>query len=239
MLVRSPVAETERRAPVPSGSPVSLIVVDGRRHARERMVEVLRTEPGFLLLASSAVASAVPTLLPPDAATLPLVVLLDVSMSEADSLAGCRRLHALAPRTSIVMTGMSAPHDAVAAFVHAGATGFIMSTATSTQIIETVRHVAYGESSLPRALTTSLFSQIRTHIDYGAADAPGDRARLTKRERQIIALLGEGLSNKDIAARLYIAVHTVKSHVHNILEKLSLHSRLEVAAYSRSPRFRT
>ncbi len=56
--------------------------------------------------------------------------------------------------------------------------------------------------------------------------------RLTSRERQVIDLLGEGLSNKEIAIRLHIAVHTVKSHVHNVLEKLALHSRLEVAAFS-------
>jgi DNA-binding NarL/FixJ family response regulator len=56
--------------------------------------------------------------------------------------------------------------------------------------------------------------------------------RLTSRERQVIDLLGEGLSNKEIASRLHIAVHTVKSHVHNVLEKLALHSRLEVAAFS-------
>jgi DNA-binding NarL/FixJ family response regulator len=57
--------------------------------------------------------------------------------------------------------------------------------------------------------------------------------RLTIRERQIVDLLGEGLSNKEIAAQLHVAVHTVKSHVHNILEKLSLHTRLEIAAYAR------
>jgi DNA-binding NarL/FixJ family response regulator len=58
--------------------------------------------------------------------------------------------------------------------------------------------------------------------------------RLTERERQVIDLLGEGLSNKAIATRLHIAIHTVKSHVHNVLEKLALHTRLEVAAFTRS-----
>ena len=61
-----------------------------------------------------------------------------------------------------------------------------------------------------------------------------EAVRLTNRERQVIDLLGEGLSNKEIATRLHIAVHTVKSHVHNVLEKLALHSRLEVAAFSHS-----
>jgi DNA-binding NarL/FixJ family response regulator len=59
-----------------------------------------------------------------------------------------------------------------------------------------------------------------------------EAVRLTSRERQVIDLLGEGLSNKEIASRLHIAVHTVKSHVHNVLEKLALHSRLEVAVFS-------
>ena len=61
-----------------------------------------------------------------------------------------------------------------------------------------------------------------------------DSVKLTKREREVIDLLGEGCSNKEIATRLNIAVHTVKSHVHNVLEKLALHSRLEVAAFSHS-----
>jgi DNA-binding NarL/FixJ family response regulator len=77
-----------------------------------------------------------------------------------------------------------------------------------------------------------LFSQIVRNAAVKDKARVIDSVRLTTRERQVIDLLGEGLSNKEIASRLHIAVHTVKSHVHNVLEKLALHSRLEVAAFS-------
>jgi len=94
--------------------------------------------------------------------------------------------------------------------------------------------VAGGAEVLPPALTNSLFAQIASNAAKGSKSRVLDAVRLTNRERQVVGLLGEGLSNKEIATRLHIAVHTVKSHVHNVLEKLALRSRLEVAAFSHS-----
>ena len=87
---------------------------------------------------------------------------------------------------------------------------------------------------LPPRMTESLFSQIAN----AAAAAQGrehvlEDVRMTQREREVIELIGEGLSNKEIAQRLNIATHTVKSHVRNVMEKLALHTRLQIAAYSR------
>jgi DNA-binding NarL/FixJ family response regulator len=92
--------------------------------------------------------------------------------------------------------------------------------------------VAAGEEVLPQALTNSLFSQIARNASRGSKAKLLESVRLTNRERQVIELLGEGLSNKEFATRLHIAVHTVKSHVHNVLEKLALRSRLEVVAFT-------
>jgi two-component system nitrate/nitrite response regulator NarL len=89
---------------------------------------------------------------------------------------------------------------------------------------------------LPGQLTNSLFSQIARNAVGGNKTVVMEAVRLTSRERQVVELLGEGLSNKAIATRLRIAVHTVKSHVHNVLEKLALRSRLEVAAFTHRPR---
>ncbi len=83
-------------------------------------------------------------------------------------------------------------------------------------------------------MTESLFSQIARQTAGRGPRAVIDAVRLTQRERQVIDLIGEGLSNKEIAQRLHIATHTVKSHVHNILEKLALHTRLQIAAFARS-----
>jgi DNA-binding NarL/FixJ family response regulator len=93
--------------------------------------------------------------------------------------------------------------------------------------------VARAEAVLPPALTRSLFAQIARERESLTPPIMAESASLTVREREIISLLGEGLSNRDIAERLHIAIHTVKSHVHNVLEKLSLRSRLEVVALAR------
>jgi DNA-binding NarL/FixJ family response regulator len=86
---------------------------------------------------------------------------------------------------------------------------------------------------LPPPLTGSLFSQIVEHaIRTGNPDQIVKSVRMTKREQDVIDQIAKGRSNKEIAAKLYIAVHTVKSHVHNILEKLALHTRLELAHHA-------
>ena len=115
----------------------------------------------------------------------------------------------------------------------AGANGFIMKDATVQDLVSTIRSVALGADVVPPALTGTLLS----HIAQQAAairQVPGaaDAVRMTKREKEIMNLIAEGLSNKEIAQQLNIATYTVKSHVHNILEKLALHSRLQIAAYT-------
>jgi two-component system nitrate/nitrite response regulator NarL len=130
--------------------------------------------------------------------------------------------------------GLLPSQEDVAAFVHAGASGFVMKDASFETFFSTIRAVAGGAEVLPSALTTSLFSQITRHAAGRSRSRILESVRLTSREREVIDLLGEGLSNKEIATRMNVAVHTVKSHVHNVLEKLSLRSRLEVAAFSHS-----
>jgi DNA-binding NarL/FixJ family response regulator len=92
--------------------------------------------------------------------------------------------------------------------------------------------VADGAHVLPPAMTSSLFSQIAKDAIARGRDGAMESVRMTSRERQVIDLIGEGLSNKEIAARLNIATHTVKSHVRNVMEKLALHTRLQIAAFA-------
>jgi len=95
------------------------------------------------------------------------------------------------------------------------------------------RSVAEGHKVLPLPLTGSLFSQIIEYtVNSGKAERLLKAVKLTRREHEIVNLISRGMSNKEIATELSIAVHTVKSHVHNILEKLALHTRLEVASFA-------
>ena len=96
----------------------------------------------------------------------------------------------------------------------------------------TIRKVAEGSTVLPPLLVDSLFTQIVDHAIKEGQYKLKDTIRMTKREREIVGLLCEGLSNKEIGQAIHISTYTVKSHVHNIMEKLALHTRLEIANYS-------
>jgi DNA-binding NarL/FixJ family response regulator len=117
-------------------------------------------------------------------------------------------------------------------FVEAGASGFILKNATVKEFLSTIRSVAKGEKVLPPLLTGSLFSHVAELALKKGKGKLTNTVRMTKREREIIALIADGLSNKEIAHQLNIATHTVKSHVHNIMEKLALHSRLQISNFT-------
>nr|MBP6570749.1 response regulator transcription factor [Gemmatimonadales bacterium] len=163
----------------------------------------------------------------------PNVVLLDFSLEGHDSLRVTGTVHKEVPDAKVIVMGLLPAQQDIADFVTAGASGFIMKDASLERFITTIRGVAAGQQVLPPELTTSLFSQIASLSIRKGQPRVLETEGLTERERQVIDLIGSGLSNKEIAARLHIAVHTVKSHVHNVLEKLALRTRLEVAAFTR------
>jgi DNA-binding NarL/FixJ family response regulator len=117
-------------------------------------------------------------------------------------------------------------------FVNVGVSGFVLKDATFEEFVTTIRSVAAGNKVLPPLMTESLFAQIAREVGGQARASVVEAVRMTRREREVIDLIGEGLSNKEIAQRLNIATHTVKSHVRNVMEKLALHTRLQIAAYS-------
>jgi DNA-binding NarL/FixJ family response regulator len=115
--------------------------------------------------------------------------------------------------------------------MEAGAAGFILKDASIKDFLETIRLVARGENVLPPLLTGTLFSHVVEHALRRGKGKLTDAVRMTKREREIIALIAEGMSNKEIAERVNLSIYTVKSHLHNIMDKLALHSRLQIAAH--------
>jgi DNA-binding NarL/FixJ family response regulator len=118
-------------------------------------------------------------------------------------------------------------------FVQAGVSGFILKDANVSEFFKTIRSVYQGAQVLPPHLTGSLFSQIvENAINDFKPSAIAELVRMTKRERQVIELLSDGCSNKEIAQKLHISTYTVKSHIHKILEKLTLHTRLQIANYA-------
>jgi len=161
----------------------------------------------------------------------PHVVLLDVGLRDHDSLSLAASLKKDTPEAKIIVMDLMPVQEEIVEFVNLGVSGFVLKDATFDEFVGTIRSVANGQKVLPPRMTESLFSQIAK--ESGARDARVlEDVRMTRREREVIELIGEGLSNKEIANRLNIATHTVKSHVRNVMEKLALHTRLQIAAYA-------
>jgi DNA-binding NarL/FixJ family response regulator len=163
----------------------------------------------------------------------PDVLLLDVGLGEDDSLRIAAALTRRFPMTKIIVMDLIPMSEDIVQFVNAGVSGFVLKDATFDEFVSTIKLVAAGDKVLPPRMTETLFSQIvRSAESRGHAHVLED-VRMTRREREVIELIGEGLSNKEIAQRLNVAAHTVKSHVRNVMEKLALHTRLQIAAYVR------
>jgi DNA-binding NarL/FixJ family response regulator len=138
------------------------------------------------------------------------------------------------PETEAIVMDLIPVHAEVVAFVKEGVAGFIPKDATLDHFLHTIRSVAKGIKVLPSPSTGSLFSQIVEHaIRSRNTDQIVKSVRMTKREQEVIDLIAQGRSNKEIAAKLCIAVHTVKNHVHNIIGKLALHIRLVLTHHAR------
>jgi DNA-binding NarL/FixJ family response regulator len=206
-----------------------VVLIDDNRLLREGLAAMIQTQPGFKVLAASA---DVDEALRKVREAKPDIVLVDFGLADHDSLRVTATVCAEVPRARVIVMGLLASQEDVADFVRTGASGFIMKNASFEDFLRTIRAVASGNEVLPPALTNSFFAQIVRNVPVTDKAQVLQNVRLTNRERQVIDLLAEGLSNKEIASRLHIAVHTVKSHVHNVLEKLALHSRLEVAAFT-------
>jgi DNA-binding NarL/FixJ family response regulator len=118
-------------------------------------------------------------------------------------------------------------------FVEAGVSGFILKDASIVDFLKTIRSVNQGTKVLPPHLTGSLFSQIVEHAVNGSKPSEIEESiRMTKREKQVIELIANGDTNKEITQKLHLSTYTVKSHVHNILEKLALGTRVQIAKHA-------
>jgi two-component system NarL family response regulator len=164
----------------------------------------------------------------------PHVVLLDLGLESQNSLEIVENLKKEFPGIKIIGMGLAPSQADIMEFVQAGADGFILKDATLEDVANTIRSVSAGRIVLPSSMTTSLFFQIAEHALLKGKRNLRGATRMTQREKEIIALISDGMSNKQIASNLNIATFTVKSHVHNILEKLELQSRLQIARYSRA-----
>ena len=207
---------------------ISVALIDDNRLVREGISALLNALPDFKVVAGSSGADTSVLL----RKTKPQVVLLDIGLGHANSLRVAEEAKRDFPDSKIILMDLLPVHEDIVEFVNVGVSGFIMKDATLEDLANTIRSVAQGAHVLPPQMTSTLFSQIaKDAIIRGRPDTL-EAVRMTAREREVIDLIAEGLSNKEIATRLTIATDTVKSHVRNVMEKLMLHTRLQIAAYA-------
>jgi len=211
----------------PAGEVITVAIVDDNRLVREALAAILGRLPDLHVVATGAAEPTFMEHVKPD------VLLLDVGLGEDDSLRVAAMLTKQFPATKLVVMDLIPMNEDIVQFVNAGVSGFVLKDATFDEFVSTIKSVAAGDKVLPPSMTESLFSQIvKAAESRGQAHVLED-VRMTRREREVIELIGEGLSNKEIAQRLNVAAHTVKSRVRNVMEKLALHTRLQIAAYVR------
>ena len=199
---------------------ITVFIVSRVRLYRDGVRHLLERRPGIHVIGGAATWERALNL---DRPVAPDVLLLDVPIAE-----GACAIRALAPVHAVAL-GV-AEHDAeVVAWAEAGAAGYVPQDGSLSRLIATIEAVANGETLCSPRIAAALVRRLAAVA--GDSLGPASSAEtLTPREREIVLLLDEGLSNKEIASRLYIEVTTVKNHVHNILEKLHVHRRGQAAA---------
>jgi two-component system nitrate/nitrite response regulator NarL len=213
---------------------IRILLVDDNRLLREGIAAMINGQPDMKVVAASSGGDSMVL----NVRTVkPHLALIDLGLRNRNGLRMVALLAKEVPGLKVIGMGLIPAQSDIVAFVQAGASGFILKNSTVPNMLRTLRAVARGEKVLPPTLTHSLFSDVIEHALRKGKGTLNSAVRMTKRERETIALIAVGMSNREIAERLNIATYTVKSHVHNILEKLALHSRLQIAAHAHEERW--
>jgi two-component system nitrate/nitrite response regulator NarL len=206
----------------------NLLILSDIRFLREGLAEVLQKEGAFAIV---GLAADVDEALAASVDVSPHVVLIDVSLP--DGLAAVQRLRNLAPQPQIVALALSETEAAVIAWAEAGISGYVPRSTALSDLVSLLGEIMRGEQTCSRKVAAGLLRRIARLP--GEVSAAADASRLlTAREEQVARLVGAGLSNKEIARRLNIGLATTKSHVHNLLGKLELQRRTQVARWMRA-----
>ncbi len=204
--------------------PISVFVLDEIRIYREGLTDLLR-QAGVDVVGNAADVSAAVAALEVCPADL---VLLDVG--GAEGVAAIGMLLDRLPDAAVIAFGLAGTEEEVIACAELGASGYVTREDALEDLVRTIETVDGGGMPCSPQIAAALMRRLARRTSDASSER---RARLTRREREVVDLIDEGLSNKQIAQRLVIEVATVKNHVHNVLEKLGVHRRAEAAAWAR------
>jgi two-component system response regulator DevR len=201
-----------------------VFLLDDHEIVRRGLRELLEAEDDLMVVGEAGTAvEAVAGI----AATRPDVAVLDVRLPDGDGVEVCRDVRSAHPEVQCLMLTSFADDEALFSAILAGAAGYVLKQVRGTDLVDAIRRVAQGQSLIDPSVTSRVLERLR------APQAPDqDLASLTDQERRILDLISEGLTNRQIGERMYLAEKTVKNYVSNVLMKLGMSRRSEAAAYA-------
>jgi two-component system, NarL family, response regulator DevR len=205
---------------------IRILLADDHEVVRMGLRSLLELEPDMRVVGeASDGATAVR-----DAEALhPDVVIMDVRMGPVDGIDACRDLKSRLPDTGVLMLTSYGTDEAVIAALMAGASGFLLKNAGRAEVLRAVRAIAAGESLLDPAVTRRVTERL---VELATRAEHDEASQLSPREREVLALVAQGRTNREIAAQLVISEATARNHVSHILDKLGMSRRSEAAAFA-------
>ena len=205
-------------------APIQVFLLDDHEIVRRGVRELLEGQPDIIVVGEAATAAAALARIP---ALRPNVAVLDVRLPDGDGVSVCREIRAQLPEVACLMLTSFGDDEALFDAVMAGAAGYVLKQIRGTDLVGAVRTVASGQSMLDAKAASQLMARLR---DTTRKRDPLEG--LTGQERKILELIGEGLTNRQIGERLYLAEKTVKNYVSALFQKLGMERRTQAAAYA-------
>ncbi|MEV0538103.1 response regulator transcription factor [Kitasatospora sp. NPDC050463] len=202
--------------------PVTVFLLDDHEVVRRGVHDLLDAESDLTVIGEAGTVEQALARVP---ALRPDVAILDMRLPDGDGVTVCRELRSRMPELACLILTSFDDEEALLDSIMAGAAGYVLKQISGTDLVSAVRTVASGQSMLDPGATTRLMARLRGESTQRTPDFP----QLTDREREILALIGEGLTNRQIGQRLYLAEKTVKNHISRLLAKLGVERRVQAA----------
>ena len=211
-------------------APIRVLLADDHVLFRKGVADLLANEPEFELVGEAGDGTRAVEMA---RELMPDVILMDISMPGMDGLEATRRIKAEMPYVRIVILTVSESDHSLFDAIKSGAQGYLLKNVQPQALLNTLSGVVRGEASISGAMAARLLQDLaRDSRPAAPSPSPSPPPRLTQREQEVLGLVAQGKSNKEIALALDIAENTVKNHLKNILEKLHLENRVQAATFA-------
>ena len=207
-----------------AAGPIGVFLLDDHEIVRRGVRDLLESEPGITVVGEAGTAAAALARIP---ALKPDVAILDVRLPDGDGVTVCREIRSRMPQVACLMLTSFGDDEALFDAIMAGAAGYVLKQIRGTDLVGAVRTIASGRSLLDPEAASRVMRRMRDQ-----AQRSDPLSGLTDQERRILELIGEGLTNRQIGERLFLAEKTVKNYVSSLFAKLGMERRTQAAAYA-------